>query len=111
MHLNIQSITAVQGLIIFICVIVFDKRLAVRQRQTHGFVGNKKVIESCAKRQQAATTTLEVANEDKYETANIMVSQFEQRFEQELQKIVQSLECKGGTNTAWMLSPMPIPAE
>jgi hypothetical protein len=40
---------------------------------------------------------LEVASEDKYETANSMRSQFEQRFEMELQKIAQSLSRKGGT--------------
>jgi transposase len=40
---------------------------------------------------------LEVASEDKYETANSMRSQFEQRFEMELQKIEQSLHRKGGT--------------
>lgn len=40
---------------------------------------------------------LEVASEDKYETADSMRSQFEQRFEQELQKIAQSVERKGGT--------------
>jgi len=39
---------------------------------------------------------LEVASEDKYETANSMRSQFEQRFELELQKIAQSLERRGG---------------
>jgi transposase len=39
---------------------------------------------------------LEVASEDKYETANSMRAQFEQRFEVELQNIVQSLERKGG---------------
>jgi transposase len=39
---------------------------------------------------------LEVASEDKYETANSMRTQFEQRFEVELQKIVRSLERKGG---------------
>ena len=38
---------------------------------------------------------LEVASEDKYETANSMRSQFEQRFELQLQKIAQSLERKG----------------
>jgi len=43
---------------------------------------------------------LEVASEDKYETANSMRSQFEQRFELELQKIAQSLERKGGTKKA-----------
>lgn len=40
---------------------------------------------------------LEVASEDKYETANSMRRQFEERFEMELQKIAQSLERKGGT--------------
>lgn len=40
---------------------------------------------------------LEVASEDKYETANSMRSQFEQRFELELQKIAQSIDRKGGT--------------
>lgn len=43
---------------------------------------------------------LEVASEDKYATANSMRSQFEQRFELELQKIAQSLERKGGTKKA-----------
>jgi transposase len=43
---------------------------------------------------------LEVASEDKYETANSMRSQFEQRFELELQKIAQSLYRKGGTKKA-----------
>ena len=43
---------------------------------------------------------LEVASEDKYETANSMRSQFEQRFELELQKIAQSAERKGGTKKA-----------
>ena len=43
---------------------------------------------------------LEVASQDKYETANSMRSQFEQRFELELQKIAQSLERKGGTKKA-----------
>jgi transposase len=43
---------------------------------------------------------LEVANEDKYETANSMRSQFEQRFEMELQKIAQALNRKGGTKKA-----------
>lgn len=40
---------------------------------------------------------LEVASEDKYETANSMRIQFEERFEMELRKIAQSLERKGGT--------------
>jgi transposase len=40
---------------------------------------------------------LEVASEDKYETANSMRMQFEQRFEMELQKIAQSLDRKGAT--------------
>jgi transposase len=40
---------------------------------------------------------LEVASEDKYETANSMRRQFEERFEMELQKIAQSLERRGGT--------------
>jgi transposase len=40
---------------------------------------------------------LQVASEDKYETANSMRRQFEERFEMELQKIAQSLERKGGT--------------
>jgi transposase len=40
---------------------------------------------------------LEVLSEDKYETANSMRSQFEQRFEMELEKIAQSLGRKGGT--------------
>jgi len=43
---------------------------------------------------------LEVASEDKYEPANSMRSQFEQRFELELQKIAQSLNRKGGTKKA-----------
>jgi len=43
---------------------------------------------------------LEVASEDKYETADSMRSQFEQRFEMELQKIAQSVERKGGTKKA-----------
>jgi transposase len=43
---------------------------------------------------------LEVASEDKYETANSMRSQFEQRFEMELQKIAQALDRKGGTKKA-----------
>ena len=43
---------------------------------------------------------LEVASEDKYETANSMRMQFEQRFEMELQKIAQSLDRKGGTKKA-----------
>ena len=43
---------------------------------------------------------LEVASEDKYETAKSMRSQFEQRFEMELQKIAQSLDHKGGTKKA-----------
>ncbi len=43
---------------------------------------------------------LEVASEDKYETANSMRSQFEQRFEMELQKIVQALNRKGGIKKA-----------
>jgi len=43
---------------------------------------------------------LEVASEDKYATASSMRSQFEQRFEMELQKIAQSLERKGGTKKA-----------
>jgi transposase len=43
---------------------------------------------------------LEVASEDKYETQNSMRSQFEQRFELELQKIAQSLERKGGVKKA-----------
>jgi transposase len=40
---------------------------------------------------------LEVASKDKYETANSMCKQFEQRFEMELEKIAQSLVRKGGT--------------
>jgi transposase len=40
---------------------------------------------------------LEVASEDKYETANSMRSQFEERFEMDLQKIAQSIGRKGGT--------------
>ena len=43
---------------------------------------------------------LEVASEDKYQTASSMCSQFEQRFEQELQKIAQSLQRKGGIKKA-----------
>lgn len=43
---------------------------------------------------------LEVASEDKFETANSMRSQFEQRFELDLQKIAQSAERKGGTKKA-----------
>jgi transposase len=43
---------------------------------------------------------LEVASEDKYETANSMRSQFEERFEMELQKIAQSINRKGGTKKA-----------
>jgi transposase len=43
---------------------------------------------------------LEVASEDKYETANSMRSQFEQRFELELEKIAASLNRKGGTKKA-----------
>ena len=43
---------------------------------------------------------LEVASEDKYETANSMRSQFEQRFEMELEKIAQSIGRKGGTKKA-----------
>lgn len=43
---------------------------------------------------------LEVASEDKYETQNSMRSQFEQRFEMELEKIAQSLERKGGIKKA-----------
>jgi transposase len=43
---------------------------------------------------------LEVASEDKYETANSMRVQFEQRFELELQKIAQSVERKGGIKKA-----------
>jgi transposase len=43
---------------------------------------------------------LEVASEDKYETADGMRSQFEQRFELELEKIAQSLGRKGGTKKA-----------
>lgn len=42
----------------------------------------------------------EVASEDKYQTANSMRSQFEQRFEPELQKIAPSLERKGGIKKA-----------
>ena len=40
---------------------------------------------------------LEVASEDKWETQNSMRSQFEQRFELELQKIEHSINTKGGT--------------
>jgi len=40
---------------------------------------------------------LEVASDDKFETENGMHSQFEQRFEQGLEKIAQSLDRKGGT--------------
>jgi transposase len=43
---------------------------------------------------------LEVASEDKYETANGMRSQFEERFEMELRKIADSLKRKGGTKKA-----------
>jgi len=43
---------------------------------------------------------LEVLSEDKYETANSIRIQFEQRFELELQKIAQSVEHKGGTKKA-----------
>lgn len=43
---------------------------------------------------------LEVFSKDKYETANSMRSQFEHRFEMELQKIAQSVERKGGTKKA-----------
>ena len=43
---------------------------------------------------------LEVVSEDKYETANSMRSQFEQRFELELQKIANSLQRKGGVKKA-----------
>ena len=43
---------------------------------------------------------LEVASEDKYETANSMRSQFEQRFELELQKIANALQRKGGVKKA-----------
>jgi transposase len=43
---------------------------------------------------------MEVASEDKYETANSMRSQFEQRFEMELEKIAQSIGRKGGTKKA-----------
>ena len=43
---------------------------------------------------------LEVASEDKYETANSIRMQFEQRFELELQKIAQSIERKGGIKKA-----------
>lgn len=43
---------------------------------------------------------LEVASEDKFETANSMRIQFEQRFELELQKIAQALSRKGGTKKA-----------
>jgi transposase len=50
--------------------------------------------------QDNADYFLEVTSQDKYETANSMRSQFEQRFELELQKITQSLERKGGTKKA-----------
>lgn len=43
---------------------------------------------------------LEVASEDKFETANSMRMQFEQRFEMELKKIAQALSRKGGTKKA-----------
>ncbi len=43
---------------------------------------------------------LEVASEDKYQTASSMRSLFEQRFETELQKIAQSVVRKGGTKKA-----------
>jgi transposase len=39
---------------------------------------------------------LEVASQDKFETADSMRRQFEQRFEMELEKIAQSLQRKGG---------------
>ena len=41
-----------------------------------------------------------MVSEDKFETASSMRSQFEQRFEMELQKIAQSLSRKGGTKKA-----------
>ena len=50
--------------------------------------------------QDSADYFLEVTSQDKYETANSMRSQFEQRFELELQKIAQSLKRKGGTKKA-----------
>jgi transposase len=43
---------------------------------------------------------LEVASEDKFETANSMRIQFEQRFELELQKIAQALSRRGGIKKA-----------
>ena len=43
---------------------------------------------------------LEVASRDKLATANSMRSQFEQRFELELQKIANSLQRKGGVKKA-----------
>jgi transposase len=43
---------------------------------------------------------LEVASEDKFETANSMRLRFEERFEMELQKIAQSLQRKGGVKKA-----------
>ena len=43
---------------------------------------------------------LEVVSEDKYETANSMRSQFEQRFELDLQKIANALQRKGGVKKA-----------
>lgn len=39
---------------------------------------------------------MEVASEDKWQTANGMRVQFEQRFEEQLQKIAESLDRKGG---------------
>jgi transposase len=43
---------------------------------------------------------LEVASEDKYKTASGMCRQFEERFEQDLQKIAQSVGRKGGVKKA-----------
>jgi transposase len=43
---------------------------------------------------------LEVASQDKYETADSMRRQFEQRFEMELEKIAQSVLRKGGVKKA-----------
>ena len=39
---------------------------------------------------------MEVASEDKWQTANSMRAQFEQRFEEELRKIAEALDRKGG---------------
>lgn len=48
---------------------------------------------------------LEVASKDKYQTANSMRIQFEQRFEMELEKIAQSLvRSFNDTNTTFVLN-------